>query len=430
VFAALFGCITAIAGFVAFCITDLYLPAGQLVEQNNKTIRAIHCSAETCDISELANDPDFDGSEYVIDRSTHFFLNYLPPQGLRSALNYADPSFVIRFHEPTTLLSPAEEKWRLLSTEEQIANHKVAILTGYAEHVSWRMDGRVDLADIDEQLKGEIQRIATSIRFEDSRVEIPLKVIAKLPMDGYAVVDVESSEILTGGLWLPLLLSPDVHYPREGTSFTRSGRKVYMLETTSNDRLTAVSTFAIGDLPSLSALFAILFLIGGLAGHVVATTVLRRYLAFSKAAATGIDDALRKGEGLTVEFKRSIAYEVQSSVNQVLETIAAFANTADGTLFIGVEDDAKVKGIDATSAKAKDSISHRLYQIVRDRISPVPHISIDFVEHLDKTVCRVFVQRGDRPLYFLDGTIFVRNGSSDIKARPELVERILEEFAY
>lgn len=52
---------------------------------------------------------------------------------------------------------------------------------------------------------------------------------------------------------------------------------------------------------------------------------------FSKAAVIAIDDALRKGEGLTVEFKRSVAYDIQSSVNQVLETIAAFANTTDGT---------------------------------------------------------------------------------------------------
>jgi predicted HTH transcriptional regulator len=41
-----------------------------------------------------------------------------------------------------------------------------------------------------------------------------------------------------------------------------------------------------------------------------------------------------------------------------------------------------------------------------------------------------FVPRGDDPLYFLDGVIYVRHGSADVKAQPELVRRLLEEFAH
>lgn len=46
---------------------------------------------------------------------------------------------------------------------------------------------------------------------------------------------------------------------------------------------------------------------------------------------------------MTVEFKRGISFDAQNSIDRVLETIAAFANTADGTLFIGVDGAADIK---------------------------------------------------------------------------------------
>ena len=52
-----------------------------------------------------------------------------------------------------------------------------------------------------------------------------------------------------------------------------------------------------------------------------------------------IKKILTKGESETVEFKRSFDKEC-------IETTVAFANTKGGTIFIGVNDEGKARGID------------------------------------------------------------------------------------
>src|ERR1019366_2276350 len=131
----------------------------------------------------------------------------------------------------------------------------------------------------------------------------------------------------------------DVTYPSEGTSFLLGDRKLYMAITTGNERLIAVSTYLIGEWPSLMAVFALLFLLTGVLAYIAATTVLRRRLLFSQRTPADIEDALKKGEGPSVEFKRSISFEIPNSVYQLLQTVAAFANTGDGSVFVGIEDD-------------------------------------------------------------------------------------------
>ena len=44
-------------------------------------------------------------------------------------------------------------------------------------------------------------------------------------------------------------------------------------------------------------------------------------------------DALRRPEGKTLEFKRDL-----SSPDGFLKTVVAFANTAGGTILVGIED--------------------------------------------------------------------------------------------
>jgi hypothetical protein len=53
-----------------------------------------------------------------------------------------------------------------------------------------------------------------------------------------------------------------------------------------------------------------------------------------------------------------------------------------------------------------------------------------FVKVRGFTICTVFTPRGHEPLYFLDGVIYVRYGSADLKAEPEIVKKILSEFPF
>ncbi|MDP7448727.1 MAG: ATP-binding protein, partial [Candidatus Latescibacteria bacterium] len=56
---------------------------------------------------------------------------------------------------------------------------------------------------------------------------------------------------------------------------------------------------------------------------------------------TDLEDILKRPEGKTLEFKRDL-----SSPDGVLKTIVAFANTAGGTLLLGIEDGSRhVRGV-------------------------------------------------------------------------------------
>ena len=70
-----------------------------------------------------------------------------------------------------------------------------------------------------------------------------------------------------------------------------------------------------------------------------------------------VQEALRLGEGESIEFKRSISFDSAGSVEQILQTVAAFANSGDGTIFIGIEDEGQIKGIPAAGPKERDQIS-------------------------------------------------------------------------
>lgn len=152
-------------------------------------------------------------------------------------------------------------------------------------------------------------------------------------------------------------------------------------------------------------------------------------LLFKETRPHTIDEALKLGEGTSIEFKRSISFDNQGSVDQILQTIVAIANSGDGTLLIGIEDDGKVRGIKLDTTQEKDRLSQRIHQVVRQRIKPSPPIQVDFPDARGILVCRIFVPRGEEPLYFLDGVIYVRYGPTDIKAQPEIVKRLLAAYA-
>ena len=72
-------------------------------------------------------------------------------------------------------------------------------------------------------------------------------------------------------------------------------------------------------------------------------------------------DALRRPEGKTIEFKRDL-----SSPEGLLRTVVAFANTAGGTVLIGVEDGTRhVRGIADPMA-----LEERLANLISDSITP------------------------------------------------------------
>ncbi len=110
------------------------------------------------------------------------------------------------------------------------------------------------------------------------------------------------------------------------------------------------------------------------------------------------------------------------------KAIAAFANTNSGTIFLGINNKAEVVGIDCETAEQKDQELQRIRNVTTQAIRPAIPVRVDFLVHQGKTVARIFVPRGEHPLYFLENEIYVREQTSSMKGTPEQVQRILTKF--
>ena len=138
--------------------------------------------------------------------------------------------------------------------------------------------------------------------------------------------------------------------------------------------------------------------------------------------AASLEEALKNGESQSIEFKEGHA-DVP-----LRKAIAAFANTNSGTIFLGVNNQAEVVGIDCDTPQKKDDELLRIRNITTQGIRPAISVRADFVAYQAKTVLRIFVPRGEQPLYFLNHEIYVREQTSSMKATPEQVEGILSKF--
>src|SRR5437660_10170144 len=214
-------------------------------------------------------------------------------------------------------------------------------MVGYAERASWKMDLPFRSGSlVDAKLKEQLARILDSLREDNGRAELP-STTSRIAVDGDEVVELTDDEILKGGYWIPVYRPRDKPLPHEGFSFYQDKHDTYLVRTDANERLLAVSSISIGDMRTLAAVFALLFLLLGLSTYMAGTTFLRKYFLFNEAQPPTIQEALELGEGTSIEFKRSVSFDSPSSTEQVLQTVAAFANTGDGTIFIGIEDDGK-----------------------------------------------------------------------------------------
>jgi ATP-dependent DNA helicase RecG len=134
-------------------------------------------------------------------------------------------------------------------------------------------------------------------------------------------------------------------------------------------------------------------------------------------------ELLTRLEGKTLEFKRDLP-----TSEGALKTIVAFANTAGGTLLIGVDDKRYVRGV-----RDPLDLEERLANLISDLIVPrlVPEIEVLPWRRTHVLAVHVYPS-SSRPHYLkregLDGGVYVRVGSTNRRADIELVEE-LRRFA-
>lgn len=128
-------------------------------------------------------------------------------------------------------------------------------------------------------------------------------------------------------------------------------------------------------------------------------------------------------ENKTTEFKREY-------VDDIKKTIIAFANSEGGTLYIGINDDGTVCGVDDV-----DNTMLRVTNAIRDAVRPDITMFVECRNDImdKKPIVCVTVQRGTARPYYLQGKgirpegVYVRQGASTVPATDAAILNMIKE---
>lgn len=415
-------------------LVPIYVTLQRSERTNSLALSEISCTGSVCDTSAFSTDWQSEGPDYLIQKQTRYLLNAPSstdetPRRI-ATLDWCDTTFIESFREPKSFNTPDGEVWRLHSRDAISDGKAIEIIIGYAEQAPWKIgkssSSSGEIRSADNELKREADRIAS-----DPPTALRAVKSQKLSADGFAVVEAATGRVLTWGPWVPLFLRRDVYLPAPGRRLQTEGMELYIRQVDSNDRLVAISLVSVGNLWQLGILALLAFLITAAIARSLSRRFLRNYFAASGARVPNLQEACRLGEGQSIEFKRALSEdETKASYadDELLKSVAAFANTNDGVIFIGVDDSGKIRGLNL-DFKQRDRFGQKIRQLVRNRIKPNPPVEITFEEVEVLAVARIAIARGEEPVYLLNGVIYVRSGSSDTQAQPEDLRRLVTEFA-
>ena len=130
-------------------------------------------------------------------------------------------------------------------------------------------------------------------------------------------------------------------------------------------------------------------------------------------------------------FKESIHLELKKEyVKDILKTVIAFANTSGGKIYIGIDDDGKVLGV-----QRLDTDILKLSNSIRDSIKPdITLFTSILVEKIDSNdVIVVDVQKGASSPYYLTDKgirpsgVYVRQGDSSVPATDVAILKMIRD---
>ncbi len=130
-----------------------------------------------------------------------------------------------------------------------------------------------------------------------------------------------------------------------------------------------------------------------------------------------IEEMLQQGENSSIEFKNS-----EACPESIARELVAFANTLGGTLFLGVEDDRTITGID------RDNLEEWVTNIARNNITPAiaPKIAIHQIDQVQIAI--ITISKGiHKPYQTLDGKYWIRVGSTNRSATKEELSRLFQQ---
>lgn len=134
-----------------------------------------------------------------------------------------------------------------------------------------------------------------------------------------------------------------------------------------------------------------------------------------------IIELIKKGENQEVEFK-----EEGVEANKLAKELVAFANTNDGIILIGVDDEGNIKGADDPKR-----FEETIRNIAQENCNP--SIQLETVEYAinNKKILMIFVSQGrNKPYQRNDRRFFVRRGSTSRSPDPTEVKELTKNTYY
>lgn len=130
-----------------------------------------------------------------------------------------------------------------------------------------------------------------------------------------------------------------------------------------------------------------------------------------------LSDLIGAGETTTVEWKQSL-----SEINEIIETISAFANTEGGKIFIGISKTGKLLGVQL----GKGTIENLTNQISQ-HTDPKVHPRITTKKIEGKEIIIIDVRKSYDRLTLAFGRPYIRVGKSTMKMSKDEYERLILE---
>jgi len=206
IFSGISGAAAVLAGAIVFCVTDVYLPLGRLSE-NEQTLQRVRCDMQTCDMGDVNADWEFAEPDYILDTRSYFFLCTPNADIPGFPLRYADFAFVKSYETPASFAAPDGESWRLYSAVRPIGSTRAAVMVGYAERATWKMELPTNTTSVDAALRQQLDKIAGALRQADGRIEFGDPARRRVAANGYVVMDIATNEVLyVGGTNIPHVL--------------------------------------------------------------------------------------------------------------------------------------------------------------------------------------------------------------------------------
>lgn len=143
---------------------------------------------------------------------------------------------------------------------------------------------------------------------------------------------------------------------------------------------------------------------------------------------TDVENLLKKEENNTLEFKSSMLWDYKlNQVNKklyepILKTIVAFMNTNGGTLFVGIDDNHNIIGLENDfkclgTRNNWDGWEQTLVNHINEKIGKEYHefIRIERIEYRDKSIAKIVVKPSNKPVFLYPKTnpeFYIRAGNT------------------